>query len=50
MPVSNNNKERVTRFNKDIKIKYIHSANKPARKILSRQLSSWEPALVIRYL
>jgi HAD superfamily phosphatase (TIGR01668 family) len=30
--ISNNNKERVTRFNKDIKIKYIHSANKPAKK------------------
>ena len=30
--ISNNNKERVARFNKDIKIKYIHSANKPAKK------------------
>ncbi|HHT89072.1 MAG TPA: YqeG family HAD IIIA-type phosphatase [Clostridiales bacterium] len=30
--ISNNNKERVTRFNKDIKVKYIHSANKPAKK------------------
>ncbi len=30
--ISNNNEERVTRFNRDIKVKYIHSANKPARK------------------
>ncbi len=30
--ISNNNEERVSRFNKDIKLKYIHKANKPAKK------------------
>lgn len=30
--ISNNNEERVTRFNRDIKVKYIHNANKPAKK------------------
>lgn len=30
--ISNNNEERVTRFNKEIKVKYIHKANKPNKK------------------
>ena len=30
--ISNNKEERVIRFNKDIKVKYIHNANKPARR------------------
>lgn len=30
--ISNNKEERVLRFNKDIKVKYIHNANKPAKK------------------
>lgn len=30
--ISNNQEERVSRFNKEIKVKYIHNAKKPARK------------------
>ena len=30
--ISNNKEERVTRFNKDIKVKFIHNANKPAKR------------------
>ncbi|MGB4661679.1 MAG: YqeG family HAD IIIA-type phosphatase [Mobilitalea sp.] len=30
--ISNNKEERVSRFNKQIKTKYIYKANKPARK------------------
>lgn len=30
--ISNNKEERVARFNKEIKVKYIHNAQKPARK------------------
>lgn len=30
--ISNNKEERVSRFNKEIKVKYIHNAQKPARK------------------
>lgn len=30
--ISNNKEERVSRFNKKIKVKYIHNAQKPARK------------------
>jgi HAD superfamily phosphatase (TIGR01668 family) len=30
--ISNNKEERVLRFNKDINVKYIHQANKPAKK------------------
>ncbi len=31
--ISNNREERVKRFNKDIQVKYIYKANKPAVKI-----------------
>ncbi|MDD4112177.1 MAG: YqeG family HAD IIIA-type phosphatase [Herbinix sp.] len=34
--ISNNNEERVIRFNKDINVKYIHNANKPAKKSFIR--------------
>lgn len=30
--ISNNKEERVARFNREINIKYIHNANKPAKK------------------
>lgn len=30
--ISNNKEERVIRFNKNINVKYIHNANKPAKK------------------
>lgn len=30
--ISNNKEERVTRFNREINVRYIHSANKPSRK------------------
>lgn len=30
--ISNNKEERVSRFNREIKVKYIHNAQKPARK------------------
>lgn len=30
--ISNNKEERVTRFNKDINVKYIHNAKKPSKK------------------
>lgn len=30
--ISNNKEERVTRFNREINIKYIHNAKKPAKK------------------
>lgn len=30
--ISNNKEERVKRFNKDIKISYLHNAHKPARE------------------
>ncbi|MDF2611930.1 MAG: hypothetical protein K0R92_3404 [Lachnospiraceae bacterium] len=30
--ISNNKEERVTRFNKEIKVKFIHNAQKPAKK------------------
>jgi HAD superfamily phosphatase (TIGR01668 family) len=30
--ISNNNEERVSRFNREINIKYIHTANKPSKK------------------
>lgn len=30
--ISNNKEERVARFNKEIKVKYIYKANKPAKK------------------
>lgn len=36
--ISNNNKERVTRFNKDIKVKYIYKANKPSKKSFLRAI------------
>ncbi|NLL73901.1 MAG: YqeG family HAD IIIA-type phosphatase [Clostridiales bacterium] len=36
--ISNNNKERVTRFNKDINVKYIYKANKPAKKSFLRAM------------
>lgn len=36
--ISNNNKERVTRFNKDIKAKYIYKANKPSKKSFIRAM------------
>lgn len=36
--ISNNKEERVARFNKEIKVKYIHSANKPARKNYHRAM------------
>jgi len=29
--ISNNNEERVKRFNREINVKYIHKANKPAK-------------------
>ena len=48
--ISNNKEERVARFNREINVKYIHNANKPARRILSGQLSLWEPLLRIRFL
>lgn len=36
--ISNNNEERVSRFNRDIKLKYIHKANKPAKKSYIRAI------------
>lgn len=30
--ISNNKEERVSRFNREIKVKFIHNAQKPARK------------------
>lgn len=30
--ISNNKKERVTRFNREIKVKYVYNAKKPAKK------------------
>lgn len=36
--ISNNNEERVTRFNKDIKAKYIYKANKPSKKSFIRAM------------
>lgn len=36
--ISNNNEERVTRFNRDINVKYIHSANKPSKKSFIRSM------------
>lgn len=30
--ISNNKEERVSRFNKEIRVKYIHNAQKPAKK------------------
>lgn len=30
--ISNNKEERVARFNREINVKYIHNANKPAKK------------------
>ena len=38
--ISNNNEERVSRFNRDIKLKYIHKANKPAKKSYIRAISN----------
>ena len=36
--ISNNNEERVSRFNREIKLKYIHKANKPAKKSYIRAI------------
>lgn len=36
--ISNNKEERVTRFNREIKVKYIYNANKPARKSFLRAM------------
>ncbi|NLO10196.1 MAG: YqeG family HAD IIIA-type phosphatase [Clostridiales bacterium] len=36
--ISNNSEERVTRFNKDINVKYIYKANKPAKKSFFRAM------------
>lgn len=36
--ISNNDKERVTRFNKDIKTKYIYKANKPSKMSFMRAM------------
>ena len=38
--ISNNNQERVERFNKDINIKYIYNAKKPAKKNFIRAMGT----------
>lgn len=37
--ISNNDEERVTRFNKDIKVKYIYKANKPSKRSFIRAMN-----------
>lgn len=36
--ISNNKEERVSRFNREIKVKYIHNAQKPAKKNFLRAM------------
>lgn len=37
--ISNNDEERVTRFNREINVKYIYKANKPSKKSFIRAMN-----------